>query len=169
MNLKNFLLELDVENKWKQECFVDWLSGETINDISKINYLDSYFTHCSAFLSAVCFRLHIPFLIPPEVRTEGLANKQCNWLNKKGNEYGWLLTARDQLVNYVNNNYFIVACQYCTSDPNCGHVAVIVDCVDNDIFVCQAGKINSSYMNICDAFCCPDKVQYWIYNKKFEL
>lgn len=166
MNLKKFLLELDVENKWKQECSVDWLTGETITDQLKINCLDSWFTHCSSFLSAVCFKLNIPFLIPPEVRTEGLANKQCKWLNEKGNKYGWLFVTQDQLVNYINENYFIVACQYCISDPNCGHVAIIVDHVDNNIFVCQAGKINSSYMNICDAFCCLDQIQYWVYTNK---
>lgn len=169
MHLKKFLVSLDVKNKWKKECFVDWLSGEPIDDISKINYFDSWLTHCSSFLSSVCFKLDVPFLIPPKVRTEGLANKQYMWLSEHGIKYGWLKISKDNIKNYINENYLIIACQYSTYDPNCGHVAIVIDYIDDDIYVCQAGKINSSYIKLCDAFCDQNKVEYWIYNKKIKI
>lgn len=169
MNLKKFLLELDVENKWKQECSVDWLTGETLTDVSKINPLDSWFTHCSSFLSAVCVKLNIHFLTPPEARTEGLANKQCIWLNTYGIKYCWIQISKCDINTYINDNYLIIACQHCISDPNCGHIAIVVDYIDDNVYVCQAGKKNSSYINLCDAFCYPTQVNYWLYNKKLEF
>jgi hypothetical protein len=107
-------------------------------------------------------------LTPPSVRTEGLANKQCYWLNTKGSKNNWILVTKDQLVNYINDNYLIVACQHCESDPNCGHVAIIIDYIEDQVFVCQAGKINSSRLSLCDAFHCEEKIQYWVYNIKIE-
>lgn len=168
MNLKCFLTSLDVENKWKQEQSINWLTGETITDITKINQLDSWFTHCSSFVSSVCNQLNIPILMPPEFRTEGLANKQCKWLNTQGYKHGWLQISLHDIKKYVDANYFIIACQYCENDSNCGHVAIVVDISDDVPYVCQAGKKNSSYMCLYDAFCCPEQVQYWLYEKQLQ-
>ena len=168
INLKLFLSSLNVENKWKQEQSIDWLTGDIITDITKINKLDSWFTHCSSFVSSVCYQLHIPFLIPPEFRTEGLANKQCKWLNTKGFEYGWVQILDIDIKKYVNKNYFIIACKYCENDPNHGHIAIVINIINNIVYVCQAGKKNSSYISLYDAFCYPKQVQYWLYNKQIQ-
>jgi hypothetical protein len=170
MSVYEFLLTLDVENNWKQEKWVDWLSGKEIVNENNINKLDSWYTHCSAFLSAVCFKLNIPMLIPPEVRTEGLANKQCKWLNENGEKNNWTKITKEEIQNYCND-HIVVACQYSKDFPNCGHVAICVNVSNDEIYVCQAGKINSSHIKISDAFCHPERIEYWLYckhNKKIE-
>lgn len=167
MSIYNYLVKFDVENNWRKETWINWSTGKEITNEKEINKLDSWFTHCSAFVSAVCFKLNVPMLIPPTTRTEGLANKQYKWLNDNGEKNNWKKITENEISSYVNDHLIIATC-YCKESPNCGHIAIVVDIVNDDIYVCQAGKINSSYLKISEAFFHPELIEYWLYTKKIE-
>ena len=74
-NLSIFLEKQDVENRWMQNSYVNWLTGlpACIPDPD-----DSFETHCSAFVSSVCYQLGVPMLIPPYVKLKALLINNAN-------------------------------------------------------------------------------------------
>lgn len=159
--LKKFLENQNVETKWKQNNYIDWLSGDTI--IKELaNPKDSFNTHCSAFVASICKQLNINILGPPDVRTEGLANLQYDWLNNNNIENGWnnidnavatanAVAAPVAAQIYANNGYLVLMCYKNEINPNGGHIACVKPhMIDtNEVLnqgpqLCQAGKINSS-------------------------
>jgi hypothetical protein len=177
--LREYLFSLDVEHNWLQNQHVNWLSGKTINS-SMIDPLDSFYTHCSSFVSSVCYQLNIPFLIPNTelgVRTEGLANKQHLWLKEYGNKNGWTEINKDNVMSEANMGYIIIATYHNYHNCNCGHIAIICphkrskqfeqseQLEKEEIKICQAGMTNSSCMNISDAFTHHNNITYWIYKQ----
>jgi hypothetical protein len=169
--LKEYLFSLDVEHNWLQNQYVDWLTGtKKIIDFSIPDNLDSFYTHCSSFVSSVCYQLHVPFLIPnTHIKTEGFANKQCIWLHDYGNANSWIQIHKNNVMHEANKGYLIVATYYNLNDCNCGHIAIVCPCEQSnqseqsEICVCQAGLTNSSCMNILKAFTHHDDVIYWKY------
>ena len=148
--LKRFLNSLDVENKWKKKSYIDWLTGLSIT--KNINYKDSFHTHCSAFITAICTKLEIFIIGPPQIRTEGLANVQYDWLAAVGKEHGWVSVKSKQEAQIIANHGFLVL--MCYKDNNNykrGHIACVtpyettLEKIDSEgIMLCHAGLNNSS-------------------------
>lgn len=166
--LQTFLVGLDVEYKWKQNCFVDWLTGKPSLDFNPLN---SYYTHCSSFVSSVCHQLSVPMLTPPAAFTEGLANKQYIWLETNGIENGWVkLLSPDDAQLSANGGKLVIACFHNDYSPNEGHIAVVFpiekstsDIKTYGVQICQAGWINTTSSHSRDVFCLNhiDKYKYY--------
>lgn len=144
-------MDLDVENNWLQDRYVDWLTGKSVENGERN---DSFHTHCSSFVKAVCHKLNVPMLGPPEVRTEGLANKECKWLSENGELFGWKKIEYNDIIKCSNDGNLIVVCYYNSEELTCGHVAIIMpthSCSDK-IYVCHAGLTNHSCAEIKKIF-----------------
>lgn len=174
-----FLDDLQVSKKWLPKMYIDWFSGEQINEINPQN---SFHSHCSAFVSSVCSRLKIPIIGPEfNVPTEGLANVQYQWLNDYGKIFGWTeIIHQNYIIKqtyaqvYANKGHIVIVCYYNTNDKNRGHIAIIKPCQITPIelltygpLVCQAGKINSSSIYLNKAFYGKDidLCRFWIWNQ----
>ena len=147
--LINFLMSLDVENNWLQNQYIDWESGKRMPDGYE-NKNDSYHTHCSSFVKAVCYKLNISMIGPPYIQTEGLANKQCIWLAQFGHLFGWQEILYNEIFDHSKMGNLIVVCYYNNDEDACGHVAIIMPthaCNDN-IYICHAGLENYSCKEI---------------------
>jgi hypothetical protein len=177
IKLSTFINSLDVENKWKRNNYIDWYSGETINIVNKLN---SFYSHCSSFVASVCKRLNIPIYGPEfNVPTEGLANKQYQWLFEYGEIYGWKhINNQNQLENEIfaqlmaNNGYIVIVCHYHLINKNKGHIGVIKpyeigihDIIKYGCIIAQSGKRNSSNMYLVDGFRNKRNDCKYFYNK----
>ena len=176
--LANFINSLDVENKWKKRQYIDWYTGEPINIINKLN---SFNSHCSSYVASICKRLNI-IMYGPEfnIPTEGLANKQYQWLFEYCETYGWININKNnnQIENELfaqfmaNNGYLVIVCHYHLNHPNKGHIAIIkpFEINTNDIIkygciIAQSGKRNSSNMYLIEGFGNKRKDCKYYYNK----
>ena len=123
--LATFINSLDVENKWKKKHYIDWYTGLQSNDVytglqSNKTILNSFHSHCSSYVASICKRLNVPMYGPEfNIPTEGLANKQYQWLFEHGHSYGWInIDKQSQLENEIfaqliaNNGYLVIVCHY---------------------------------------------------------
>lgn len=169
LDLLKFYDSFDVEHRWPKNKYVSWISGK---ETKNMNYDDSHFIHCSAFVSSVSKKLNVPLLRPPKVRTEGLANKQYDWLEFKGRKYGWVKLESGYDAQMCSNmGYFVIGAYKHFTDPNEGHIGIVrpYECDENHINkygpkICQAGFINSSSIDARDAF--DDRLQYIYWGHK---
>jgi hypothetical protein len=165
--LANILNSLDVENFWLQNRFIDWYSGKEINSeekkICKNNNYNSYYTHCSSFVKSVCFRNNIEMYGPPDIETEGLANKQYDWLELHGKKYGWIKINNIKNIQYdceiqaqkkANLGYLVLMLFKNKNDQNKGHIAVVKpenitesNVKINGCKICNVGICNLSSVN----------------------
>lgn len=136
-------MSLDVEHNWLQNQYVDWLTGKRMPDNYE-NKNDSFLTHCSSFVKAVCYKLNIPMMGPPYVGTEGLANKQCVWLAQFGYLFDWEEIDHFNVSKHANDGNLVVVCYYNADEFTCGHVAIVMPThsLDEKIYVCHAGLHN---------------------------
>ena len=161
-SLKLFFILSDVENKWKQNQYVNWLTGE---ETLEENKLDSFSTHCSAFVSSICYKLNIPMLSPPHVGTEGLANKQYEWMCEIGTKHGWKEINKNVAQKTANKGIIVFIGYYHPDDNTKGHVAFVSPNKDlNKIKICQAGLINSSCTDIENGFSNHKMCRFWKYD-----
>jgi len=139
---------MHVQEHWIAGAIVDWRTGDPtgqpVTNTSK-------HTHCSQFAAAVCDRLGIYLLHPPEHSSVLLANAQFDWLpGDKGTKNGWspvpdAITAQD-----MANEGRIVVAVYKNHDPaKSGHIAIIRPCdkpssqiIEEGPQVTQAGGTN---------------------------
>lgn len=175
MNLSIFLLSLDVENKWKCNTWIDWLTGLATDVADPLN---SYYTHCSSFVSSVCYQLNVPMLIPNimlKIGSEGLANKQYKWLETEGIAKGWVLmqSALEAQLE-ANKNNLVIACYHNNKNQNEGHVAIVCpfsrftqeDINKYGVRICQSGWINTTSSDAVNLFYYDDLKNYVYYSHK---
>lgn len=181
LDLANFYDSFDVENKWTRNKYVNWISGK----ISKEkNIKNSYATHCSSFVACVAYNLNLPFLYPDndnDIGTEGLANKQFDWLEKNGLFNLWIkLKSPLEAQISANCGYFVIAVYKNVKDLNCGHIAIIRPYY-NDAYsmekqvdkfgprICQAGFINSSSINAVEILGDMNDYVFWCRRCKYTV
>ena len=114
---------MHVEDHWKAGEIVNWKTGEPtgkpVTDQGK-------HTHCSAFAAALCERLGVYLLRPPEHRSVLLANAQYDWLPGDGKAQGWTPVKDGVAAQDRANQGLIVVAVYRNGDPKKpGHVAVV--------------------------------------------
>jgi hypothetical protein len=118
--LAAFLDGMNVERGWAPGDPVDWRTGRFDSSALPLT------SHCSAFVAAVCERLGIYVLRPPEHSETLLANAQFDWLHAVGRRHGWRrvpdgLTA--QLL--ANQGELVLACCRSPEDDDAGHIAIV--------------------------------------------
>jgi hypothetical protein len=125
--LKDFYYGMDVESHWIAGTHIDWMTG----DPNEPGATKGIHTHCSAFVAAACYRLHIYILRPPEHGQVLLANAQSDWLQTQAaRDSGWEAIADPNRYEAVqkraNEGYVVVAiCQ--NPDPKApGHAALVL-------------------------------------------
>jgi hypothetical protein len=170
-----FYDSFNVEKMWKKNSYIDWMTGLSTTEQ---NFNNSYKTHCSSFVASVASHLNIPFLFPSnDIGTEGLANKQYDWLEEHGKNNFWFRaeTSYDAHI-LANHGYFVVAVYKNINDINNGHIVIIrPHKSDKKIIerngpkVCQAGNINSSSidaLSILDNF---NEYNFFAHKCKFTV
>ncbi len=120
--LAQFLDALDVEHRWLAHTRVDWETG----DATEPSDDPAHSTHCSAFVAAVCKRLDVPILHPPDHPQKLLANAQLDWLKGQGPENGWrqLDNAADA-QNLANRGQLVVAAFKNPDEKRPGHIVIV--------------------------------------------
>lgn len=125
--LKDFYYGMQVESHWLAGTHIDWMTG----DPNEPGATTGIHTHCSAFVAAACYRLHLYILRPPEHGQILLANAQYDWLQTQAaRDSGWVAidgaTRYEQVQQLANEGYVVVAvCQ--NPDPQKpGHAALIL-------------------------------------------
>jgi hypothetical protein len=177
--LAKFLDGLDVEKKWLASSEgIDWQTGEVkaksaCNPVKADPSKDpkagntqpepvidkKLHTHCSSFVSAVCAKLGVHILSPPEHSPVLLSNAQYDWLLDKGPEEGWnqiLLPVEAQdLANQGN----LVVAVWKNPVEKPGHIAIVrpSDKQESQIAqegpdVIQAGTKNFKCTTLKEAF-----------------
>lgn len=117
--LSTFLDNLDVEHLWLAGNHIDWKTGEKIKGKSSG-------TFCSAFASAVAFRLNVKLLSPPEHSLTLLANAQQDWLKENGSQNGWQQLKDDVEAQDLANKGYLVLASYKNPNPEkSGHIAIV--------------------------------------------
>ncbi len=116
-----FLDSLEVEKHWLPGVHVNWKTGDPDDPNKKSS------THCSAFAAAVCDRLGIYLLRPPEHSTTLLANAQYEWLQTdKARDKGWSLVASGiEAQRLANQGLVVLAVCKNPDDKKPGHIAII--------------------------------------------
>jgi hypothetical protein len=177
LDLAKFYDSFDVENEWQQNRYISWKSGREIKEKNENN---SYKTHCSAFVSAVSSRLGIPLLRPPQVSTEGLANKQFDWLENNGIDNLWIkLKSPLDAQETANCGYFVIAVYKNHNNSNGGHIAIVRPYQSEQNInkhvshygprICQAGFINSSSIDAIQVFENISDYVFWAHKCQYTV
>jgi hypothetical protein len=140
--LQQFYLGCNVEMLWIAGSHVNWETGVA----DKPDAVAGNHTHCSAFVAAVCKRVGIYLLCPPQHGQLLLANAQYDWLQTDdAKKNGWKeiqsanrLTLYKLVQQLANNGNFIVAICKNPDATQPGHAALVMP---KDI---SADKINES-------------------------
>jgi len=114
---------MHVDKLWLPGAIVDWQTGlptgQPIRDRSK-------HTHCSQFAAAVCQRLGIYLLRPPDHSAVLLANAQFDWLHISGPASGWNLVPDALTAQSLANLGTLVLAVCRNPDPKkSGHIAIL--------------------------------------------
>ena len=146
-----------VESRWQMGFHVDWETGEAISVAQKPTT-----THCSAYVAALLKRAGIYILRPPEHKAKNLATAQFDYLSSvAGQQAGWreLNQGVQQVQEYANRGYFVVAVVKNDNPTKPGHIAFIyprpvVGSQLNlaDLHLAQAGHINGVDMPLLKGF-----------------
>jgi hypothetical protein len=110
---------MDVKNRWLPTRHVsNWKTGEADDKKGGPR------THCSLFVSAACWKLHVPMLDPPPQTL--LANRQQAWLQKEGKKKGWRQVSDPVEAQRLANQGVVVVASYRNPNPKrAGHIAVV--------------------------------------------
>jgi hypothetical protein len=155
--LDAFLEELHVEQYWNAGLKVDWKTGVPVVPEER---LPNNRSHCSAFVAAVCHRLEINILRPPEHDLQFLAKAQGAWLQKHGGQWGWFGVSSAMDAQALANNGFLVIASYGQPFPGKrGHIAIVRPATKSDQLIevegpdiIQAGKTNYSLTSLSIGF-----------------
>jgi hypothetical protein len=179
--LKSFYLSQQVETHWIAGSHIDWETGETDNP----GATNAIHTHCSAFAAAVCKRLNIYILRPPEHNQILLANAQYAWLSTPAAlDAGWKLltgnTAYEEAQSLANQGYVVLAICENTDKSKPGHVALVMPSEiainkleESGPMLIMAGTHNYNKIALKGGFRThitewPEHSILFYYNKKFE-
>lgn len=125
-SLKNYYLNLGVEQKWQSGQHIDWLTGLPDNP----NATTGIRTHCSAFVAAACYKQNIYILRPPQHRQELLANAQYDWLtSSQSKTFGWepiVGNVLEESQKKANDGYFVVIAAKNDDRHKPGHIALVM-------------------------------------------
>ncbi len=158
--LKQFYLQLDVENFWISGRHVNWETGEP----DKPGAEEGIKTHCSAFVAAACQRLGIYILRPPEHGQLLLSNAQFDWLaSGAGQAGGWIPVSGPNAylgAQELANNGFVVVAACKNPDVHVpGHVALVVPAhiyerklQEERPMLTMAGTHNFNYISLRSGF-----------------
>jgi hypothetical protein len=114
---------MHVEEHWIAGAIVDWRTGDPTGKPITDNRKH---THCSQFATAVCEKLGVYLLRPPEFRGALLANAQYDWLADQGRAKGWAPVADGRTAQELANAGTLVVAVYKNPDPTkSGHTAII--------------------------------------------
>ncbi|MEO6788112.1 MAG: hypothetical protein ABI318_18460 [Chthoniobacteraceae bacterium] len=178
--LVQFLDSLHVEQHWIAGAMVEWRTGEPtgrpVTDHGR-------HTHCSQFAAAVCDRLGIYILRPPEHSAVLLANAQFAWLpSEEAKAKGWSPVKDGFAARDLANRGTLVVAVYRNHDPKkSGHIAIIRPSTKSDAEIkaegpqiTQAGGINrtsaplkAGFANHPDAFA-KSEVRYYAHAVTFS-
>jgi hypothetical protein len=155
--LDSFLEDLHVEQYWIAGLKVDWKTGIPATPEEK---LPNNRSHCSAFVAAVCCRLSIEIVRPPEHGLQFLAHAQGTWLRNHGGEKGWFQAPTAYDAQALANMGFLVIASYRQSSPGKrGHIAIVRPSAKSDQLIeqegpdiIQAGKTNYSLTSLSIGF-----------------
>jgi hypothetical protein len=144
---------MDVEHRWLPGHPVDWRTGAPVSD--KIGK-----THCSAFAAAICERLGIYLLRPPEHTQKNLANAQFHWLAEAGAQQDWAPVDSPFRAQQLANTGQVVLGVFLNPNPaKSGHIALVLPSSksDSDIQtegpqVIQAGGTNYASTSLKTGF-----------------
>jgi hypothetical protein len=124
--LEKILDGMNVEKLWLSRRYVDWKTGRTREKPVTDGKMH---THCSAFVAAVCRRLNVYILRPPNHSTMLLANAQFDWLHQAGGKEGWTPVRTAREAQRLANKGFLVVATLKENDPKKpGHIAVVRPC-----------------------------------------
>lgn len=159
----------DVEHNWLPTERVYWLSGK-----KKESDLPGK-THCSAFVSAVCKKLNVEMLMPPEHSTNFLANAQCDWLDEKGPGCGWSeIKSPFEAQESANKGMLVLVVFKAPRTSLHGHIAIvrpsgktIEQISEEGPQIIQAGMMNYNSTNVKNGF--MHHKGAWIDAKKFKV
>lgn len=114
---------MHVEEHWLAGVIVDWRTGEPTG--KKVTDGGKH-THCSQFAAALCERLGVYLLRPPEHSAVLLANAQYDWLPDKGREAGWNPVPDGVAAQDLANRGQVVVAVYKNHNPKkSGHIAIV--------------------------------------------
>lgn len=114
---------MHVEEHWIVGAIVDWRTGDPTGKAVTDN---GKHTHCSQFTAAVCEKLGIYILRPPEHGAVLLANAQFDWLPTAGREKGWTSVADGMAAQDLANRGQVVVAVCQNPDPKkSGHIAIV--------------------------------------------
>jgi hypothetical protein len=155
--LGQFLDAMNVEGLWRAGDLVEWETGKTIKTATD----DKPHTHCSAFVAAVCKKMNVYFLHPPEHSTVMLANAQADWLPLEGAKWGWKPVESAVLAQRLaNDGRLVVAAYREPGDQKSGHIAVmrpaaksIEELAAEGPQIIQAGMKNHNSTTLKTGFC----------------
>ncbi len=121
--LEQVFESMHVEQLWLAGGVVNWKTGEPTGKPVTDN---GKHTHCSQFAAAVCERLGVYLLRPPEHGSVLLANAQFDWLPAAGRGQGWAPVADGAQAQDLANRGQIVIAVCKNPDPKkAGHTAVV--------------------------------------------
>jgi hypothetical protein len=155
--LDTFLEELHVEQYWNAGLKVDWKTGVPVVPLQKLPNNRSY---CSAFVAAICYRLGVHILQPPEHDLQFLAKAQGIWLKNHGDEWGWFdIPSGIEAQELANMGFLVIASYRQPSPGKHGHIAIVRPSTKSDQLIelegpdiIQAGKINYSLTSLSIGF-----------------
>lgn len=179
--LSRYLVAQNVEIKWLGNRYVDWYSGNPLPEdkiTKQMIELDSFESHCSSFVKSVCFRYNIQLLGPPYTGTEGLANKQFDWLKENGETFGWYklndlpTTTDDEILaqKLANYGHLVIVSYKNNLDCNRGHIAIVApsyvtlnEIAKNGCKICNVGLKNCVSVDAHECFKQHDEIIFWMY------
>lgn len=174
--LAETLDSMRVEEHWIAGAIVDWRTGDPT---AKVITDHGKHTHCSQFAAALCEKLGIYILRPPEHSAVLLANAQYIWLPGEGRAQGWTPVADGVAAQDLANRGQVVVAVCQNADPKkSGHIAIIrpgaktpEQIATEGPDVTQAGGKNFScaslkrgFANHPDAF--PNGIRYYAHEVK---
>lgn len=117
--LAGYYDSLDVEHLWLANERVEWMTGQTIPGSHKGS-------HCSTFVAAVCRRMGIYILRPPDHPQKLLADAQIKWLRDEGAAQGWRPVDSPFEAQRLANDGYVVVVAFGNPDPEKpGHIAFV--------------------------------------------
>ncbi len=149
---------MDVTRHWIAGRNIDWETGDP--DGTPVGPVGHH-THCSAFVAAVCERLGVFILRPPDHPQLLLADAQFDWLGSEaGEKAGWRPVKSPAAAQDKANAGHLVVAIWKNPDPEiAGHVALVrpgrksaAPLESEGVDIIQAGLTNYDRTNLKEGF-----------------
>jgi len=161
---------MDLNNKWLPGKNISCYSGETKPD--KSTTVKS--SHCSCFIAAVCKKMNISMIGPPNYSQYHLADKQLKWLETDNAfQESWFEIYGSSKQKYIeaqkiaNEGKLVIVGVKQTKNTN-GHIAIVRPCYKLQYFVINDGPqvITSSHVN---SYSIAMKDDFMLHKKEFKF